>query len=148
MKKIGFGTLRFVELFSENEDESIHSYDSYIEAFKLKERLGKDYKVMGSINGMDPVIEVKREDREPIVAFDSRENQLILLANSRKEFFKILERIEDVWKDYSSEMFLPRSPANIAAYKQFVKDIKQIGGIDFEYWIDYAFKELDIRYEV
>jgi len=148
MRKINFGTLRFVELFSDDDEEIIHSYDSYIDAFKLQGRLGKDYRVVGSINGMDPLFEMKRNNRAHVIVFNSRENQMILLANSREEFFKILKRIEDIWKDYSSEMFLPRTSANIAAYKQFVNDLKQIGGIDFEYWTDFAFKELDIRYEV
>jgi hypothetical protein len=144
MTKIAFGLLRFIELFSDADPEK-RSYDSYIEAFKIGDLPGGHYTVIGSINGMEPVFAVKQDQKESVVVHNSRDNKLIVLANSREQFYMILRMISNAWKGYENEMFLPRTPENMSLYKQFIADLKKMPGVDLGYWADFAFKELYIR---
>jgi hypothetical protein len=148
MRKIEFGTLRFIELFDDTDIVQRRNYDRYITSFKLDEEIGSDFTVIGSINGMEPIIKIKKTNINPIVIYSSTENRLIIVATDEDNFTEILNRISEVWKGYSAEMFIPKNTETIARYRQFKEWILAHHGIAYGYWIDFAFKEFDIRYEV
>jgi hypothetical protein len=146
--RINFGTLRFIELYNDDESENQQEYEAFLHAFGLPHKLKGGYKVIGSINAMSPLLQLSEKSSGPVFVFDEMDTELVRLANNRMELLQILEWIGECWNSYSAEMFLPRNPETIAQYRQFVQKIKEVPGIDAAYWIDFAFKELDIRYEV
>jgi hypothetical protein len=149
MEKISFGTLRFIELYMNTDDELIHSFDSYIESFLINEKMGNaDFNVIGSVNGMEPLFKVKRTAEEYVAAYKTAEDRLIKISNSEAELIQIITKISEIWQQYPDEMFLPRNTKTVSFYRQFIDYIKSIPQIEFWYWIDFAFKELDIRFEV
>ncbi|NTS41812.1 hypothetical protein HRG84_12925 [Flavisolibacter sp. BT320] len=145
---IKIGTLRFIELYEDNDIEKKLSFKSYIKAFVLSQQLGPSVAVIGSVNGMSPLLQKQEEYSVAVFAFDEGQIKVIKIANDKNELMQILGWIDDCWREYSDEMFLPRTASTNAQYKQFVQKIKQLPEIDTGYWIDLAFKELDIRYEV
>ncbi|RYZ24226.1 MAG: hypothetical protein EOO10_20570 [Chitinophagaceae bacterium] len=145
---IKIGTLRFVELYEDNDKEKKLSFKTYLKAFSLLQQLEVPFAVIGSVNGMSPLLQKQEGFSLPVFVFDERENRLLKLANHKSELMQILGWIDDCWREYSEEMFLPRNASTNAQYKQFVQKIKNLPEIDPGYWIDFAFKELDIRYEV
>jgi hypothetical protein len=147
-QRFHFGTLRFVELYREEEKESRQGYDSYLRAFDVAKRVEKNFIVIGSINGMSPLLQLSNDSSGPVFIFDERQFELVRLANLKSELTQILGWIEECWNDHKAEMFLPRNPETIEQYRQFIEKIKSVPGIDPGYWIDFAFKELDIRYEM
>lgn len=146
MKKVVFGTMRFIELFSPEDEEHIHAFDGYTRAFQLYKKTGESYVVIGSVNAMEPVLSI--DDKEGIVVVhSSTENRLITLAKDPDQFLEIVSAINKVWKDHPDKMFLPRNSETLLLFKQFKEYITAIPGIDAGYWIDFAFKELDIYYK-
>lgn len=148
MIRYSFGTLRFIDIYSVEDKEDKKQFDSYIKAFELEKIIRKPFDVIGSINGMEPIICIKQNNRESIMKHCSSDNSLLPIAENLIQLNNIINKIKAIWDNHQNEMFLKRNEQNLEFYNQFVIFIHKIKNIDSNFWIDFAFKELDIRYEV
>lgn len=139
-----FGTLRFIELFSNNEGENKKAFDNYATAFQLTKLLDEPYEIIGTVNGMEPILEINKK----IVVHSSVKHSFITIAKNIAECKAILQRADAVWLGHQGQMFLPKDETTIGLYKEFAKYIQKIKNIDSHFWIDLAFKEMNIRYQV
>jgi hypothetical protein len=147
MKKINLGTLRSIELFSEEDETVKQEYKGVVDVIpgiNEKEKL----QTIGSINEMYPLVTDKYSGHLHIAS--ALENKLILVASGQKEWDSILNDINEIWSGYESAMFLPRTPDIMQKYKELKEKWKQTvnDNVDVEWWYNFAFKELNVHYKL
>lgn len=144
MRKVTFGILRHIEIFEEGEkNDQLRVWENFIEKIVAKSTTMNDFIVFGVVNGMHPLLLEKKTDK--IFLYEPIQDKILLIANSVEQFHKIMRAALTIWKDYQSSAFLKREKAIMDDYKLFVAELKAIPNIHFDWWADFAFKELNVN---
>ena len=143
-----FGKLRFIEIFlPENKNDKMR-FDNYINAFDLLKKMEKPVDVIGSINGMEPILQTGKKNIGKIAVHHSISNSILIIADNFSHLTHIIEKISAIWENHPEEMFLQRNEQNLLSCKLFLKFIQESEDINANFWLNFAFKELSVFIEM
>lgn len=131
MKKFQFGVLRSFSLLEENDPE----FGKIIGGEKL----------IGTVNDLYDLMVDKNQN---IVIRDMPGNARQVIASSEKSLIKMLKEITIPWKLYPDALVLPPTDENKNWLKKFINKQKKLNNNALPFWVEYAFRELDIRWEI
>ena len=146
MKKIQFGSLRSIEVFDKNTDEGlILQWRNFVEKIVLKGKMSEFIiEIFGTVNEMHPI--TVEDSTGNVFVFDPIADSNILIAKSKGEFNTIVSDILEIWKDNRDEAILRRDKKNIDQFRSFTKKFQEVTDVNINWWVNFAFKELNFRF--
>lgn len=100
------------------------------------------------IGNMSDFYDLIKTSEGRIMVRNMREFENEIIAESLEQLQIIIDEIIEPWIGNEHEFILPRTSENLNWYKQYISRNKNKENYHLSFWVNFAFREFDIRWDV